>query len=262
MPICDLGDIRLHYRDDGNPAGPPLVLAHALGTDLRLWDDLLPLLPAGLRLVRLDMRGHGLSDAPPAPYGMGALVRDAERVLDSLAIRDAVFLGLSIGGMIAQGLAVKRLDQIRALVLSNTAARIGTPEMWQTRIAAVRTGGIAATSEATLERCFTRPFRESAALAQWRNLLERQPAEGWIGCASAISGTDFYATTATLTLPTLLIASSEDGSTPPDLVRETADLIRGSRFHLIRRAGHLPHVEQPQAYATAVTAFLREIGHI
>ncbi len=168
MPLLFLPDLRLHYTDDGPRTGPPVVFAHALGTDLRLWDDVLPLLPPGLRLIRLDMRGHGQSDVPAPPYAMGALVRDAERALDALGVRDAVFVGLSIGGLIAQGLAVKRLDLIRALVLSNTAAKIGTPSVWQDRIAAVRAGGLAAVSEATLARWFPRPFRETPEAATWR----------------------------------------------------------------------------------------------
>jgi 3-oxoadipate enol-lactonase len=163
--------------------------------------------------------------------------------------------------MIAQGLAVKRPDLVRGLVLSNTAARIGTAAMWEERIAAVRAGGIEALADAVMERWFSKPFRRTEELTLWRNMLTRQPAEGYIGCAAAIAGTDFYATTATLRLPTLAIAGSEDGSTPPDLVRETADLVRGSRFHLIRGAGHLPCVEKPAEYAQTLAAFLAEIGH-
>ena len=125
MHIADLGDVGLHYRIDGDPDGAPLVFANSLGTDMRLWDLILPHLPKGLRIIRFDKRGHGLSSQPPGPYSMGSLVRDAERLLDHLAVRDCVFVGLSIGGMIAQGLAVKRMDQVRALVLSNTAAKIG-----------------------------------------------------------------------------------------------------------------------------------------
>jgi 3-oxoadipate enol-lactonase len=262
MPLLFMPDLRLHYTDDGPRTGPPVVFAHALGTDLRLWDNVLPLLPPGLRLIRLDMRGHGQSDVPVPPYPMGALVRDAERALDALGARDAVFVGLSIGGLIAQGLAVKRLDQIRALVLSNTAAKIGTPSVWQDRIAAVRVGGMVAVSEATLARWFPRPFRETPEAATWRARLEATPVDGWIGAAEAIAGTDFYTTTATLTLPTLAIAGSEDGSTPPDLVRETADLIRGSRFALLRRTGHLPPVDRPDAFAATVATFLHDIGHV
>jgi 3-oxoadipate enol-lactonase len=261
VKIATLGEVQIHWREDGDPTGAPVVFANSLGTDLRLWDDVVPLLPRGLRLIRYDKRGHGLSACPPAPYGMGALVTDAERLLDHLGVRDGVFVGLSIGGMIAQGLAVKRLDLVRGMVLSNTAARIGTVQMWEDRIAAVRAGGIEALADAVMERWFSKPFRQTPELTAWRNMLTRQPAEGYIGCAAAIAGTDFYATTATLTLPTLAIAGSEDGSTPPDLVRETAGLVRGSRFHLIRGAGHLPCVEKPAEYAEVLTAFLTEIGH-
>ncbi|MEO1577764.1 MAG: 3-oxoadipate enol-lactonase [Pseudomonadota bacterium] len=262
MTIARLDGIDLHYRIDGDPDGAPVVFSNSLGTDLRLWDPILPLLPQGLRVIRYDKRGHGLSACPEAPYSMGALISDAEKLLDHLAVRDCVFVGLSIGGMIAQGLAVKRLDQVRAMVISNTAAKIGTPEMWQERIDAVRTGGIDALADAVMARWFSKTFCQGDELIAWRNLLARQPAEGYIGCSAAIAGTDFYTTTASLTLPTLAIAGSEDGSTPADLVRETADLIPGSRFHLIRGAGHLPCVEKPEEYAQVLTTFLKEIGHV
>ncbi|MBL3608738.1 3-oxoadipate enol-lactonase [Rhodovulum sulfidophilum] len=262
MKIADLGDVALHYREDGPPDGAPVVFANALGCDLRIWDDVIERLPAGLRAIRYDMRGHGLSSCPPGPYSMGALIRDAERLLEALAVRDCVFVGLSIGGMVAQGLAVKRLDLVRAMVLSNTAAKIGTPEIWQDRIEAVRKGGIAALSEATLARWFSRRYRQSSDCTLWQNMLNRQPIEGYLGCCAAISGTDFYTPTASLTLPTLVLAGSEDGSTPPDLVRETAGLIKGARFHLIRGAGHLPCIDRPEDYAAVLTTFLREIGHV
>ncbi|WP_372885888.1 3-oxoadipate enol-lactonase [Shimia sp.] len=262
MRMADLGELRLHYREDGDPGGAPLVFANALGTDLRLWDKVVPLLPRGLRLIRYDMRGHGLSSCPKGPYSMGALVRDAERLLDHLAVRDAVFVGLSIGGMVAQGLAVKRLDQLRAVVLSNTAARIGTPAMWQERIEAVRKGGIEALADATMARWFSRDFRATPELDLWRNMMLRQPVAGYLGCAAAISGTDFITPTSGLKCPLLGIAGSEDGSTPPDMVRETTELVPGSQFRLIRRAGHLPCVERPEDYAGILSDFLRDTGHV
>lgn len=262
MQMAVFDDVQLHYRIDGDSEGAPVVFANSLGTDLRLWDAVLPLLPAGLKLIRYDKRGHGLSSLPDEPYSMGTLVRDAERLLDLLEIRDSLFVGLSIGGMIAQGLAVKRPDQIRAMVLSNTAAKIGTPQMWQDRIDAVRSGGIEALADAIMERWFSRAFRDRPELALWRNMLIRQPTDGYIGCSAAIAGTDFYTPTSGLRLPTLGIAGDEDGSTPPDLVRETVDLVPGSRFELIRRAGHLPCVEQPVAYADALNRFITGTGHV
>ena len=262
MKLFDVGEVRLHYRVDGPDDGAPVVFANSLGTDLRLWDPILPLLPAGLRIVRFDKRGHGLSTCPPAPYAMGALVSDTERLLDHLQIKECVFVGLSIGGMIAQGLAVKRLDLIRAMVLSNTAAKIGTPDLWSARIADVEKGGIELLADAVMERWFSAGFRATPELELWRNMLTRQEDQGYAGCSAAISGTDFYTTTAGLRLPTLGIAGAEDGSTPPDLVRETVDLIPGSQFHLIRKAGHLPCVEQPEEYARVLGDFLRTVGHI
>lgn len=262
MMIADLPDVALNYRIDGPADGAPVVFANSLGTDYRLWDPIVPLLPAGLRLIRYDKRGHGLSECPAPPYKMGALVSDLERLLDHLEISNAVVVGCSIGGMIAQGLAVKRLDQVRAMVLSNTAVKIGTQAMWDDRIAAVEAGGIEALADAVMERWFSATFRATPDVKAWRAMLTRQPDDGYTGCSAAIAGTDFYTTTASLTLPTLAIAGSEDGSTPPDLVRETAALIKGSRFELIRGVGHLPMVEAPERFAEILTDFLSDIGHV
>ena len=262
MNIADLEDIRLHYRIDGDPDGAPVVFANSLGTDMRLWDKVLARLPkTGLKYIRYDKRGHGLSECPKPPYGMGTLVRDVERLMDHLAIRDAVFVGLSIGGMIAQGLAAKRLDLVRAMVLSNTGARIATREIWAQRIADAERGGVEALVDATMTRWFTPAFRATPEFTAWRNMLTRTPADGYIGCSHAIAGTDFYTTTAALRVPTLGIAGSEDGSTPPDLVRETTELVSGSQFHLIRKAGHLPCVEAPDEYARVLNDFIIAQAH-
>ncbi|MCB2130027.1 MAG: 3-oxoadipate enol-lactonase [Rhodobacteraceae bacterium] len=262
MNMLDIGGTCLHWREDGDRGGLPVVFANSLGTDLRMWDALVPLMPEGLRIIRYDLRGHGLSDCPAGPYSMGAMIRDAERLLDALALRDCVFVGLSVGGLIAQGLAVKRLDLVRAMVLSNTAAKIGTAAMWEARIAAIRSGGIEAVADAMMERWFSRGFQARPAMRAYRHMLTRQPVEGYCGVAAAISGTDFITPTSGLRLPTLVISGSDDGATPPDLVRETAALIPGARFEMMRGVGHLPPVEAPQAYAELLTGFLASIGHL
>ncbi|MBD3765002.1 MAG: 3-oxoadipate enol-lactonase [Rhodobacterales bacterium] len=262
MPLVWLDDIRLNAQVSGPADGPALVLAHALGTDLTLWDAVVPLLPPGLRVLRFDARGHGGSDVPPAPYAMGALIRDAERLIDHFALHEGVVAGVSMGGMVAQGLAIKRPDRIRALVLSNTAVKIATPRVWQDRIAQVRAGGVAAIAPATVDRWFPRPFRDGDTARHWQARLAATPVQGWCGCAAAIAGTDFYTPAAALTLPVLAVAGGHDGSTPADLVAETAALIPGARFHLIRAAGHLPMIDRPADWAAAVTDFLKEIGHV
>ncbi|MEM1374690.1 MAG: 3-oxoadipate enol-lactonase [Pseudomonadota bacterium] len=262
MRVFDTGQIKLHYRVDGDPSGAPLVFANSLGTDLRLWDQVMPLLPPGLRVIRYDKRGHGLSDCPDAPYSMGALVRDVEQLLDHLEVRECVFVGLSIGGLIAQGLAAKRADMIRAIVLSNTGAKIATRGVWGDRIDTIRRFGMGAIGEATMKRWFSKDFRARPEMAAWQNMLISTPAEGYIGCAEAIAGTDFYTPTAALRLPCLGIAGAEDDATPPDLVRETVDLIPGSRLEIMRRTGHLPCVEDPETYAGHLRAFLKAVGHV
>jgi 3-oxoadipate enol-lactonase len=263
MAFLDLDDVTLHYLDEGDPEGAPLVFAHALGTGTFLWDAVVPLLPPGLRIIRYDARGHGQSSTPPAPYTMGALIRDAERLMDHLGIKDAMFVGLSVGGMVAQGLAVKRPDLIRAMVLSNTGAKIGTPTLWAERIAtARRAGGMADLARGSCERWFTRSYLKENKHLPWFERLCQHDPEGYAGCAAAISGTDFYTPTSGLRLPTLGIAGAEDGSTPPDLVRETVNLIPGSKFEVMRRTGHVPPVDQPADYARLLTDFLHATGHI
>ncbi|HMB13315.1 MAG TPA: 3-oxoadipate enol-lactonase [Roseovarius sp.] len=263
MPFLDLDDVTLHYLDEGTPTGPALVLAHALGTGTLLWDKIVRLLPPGLRVVRYDARGHGQSSTPPAPYSMGALVRDAERLMDHLGLRDTLFVGLSVGGMVAQGLAVKRPDLIRALVLSNTGAKIGTPEMWAERIAtARRPGGMEELARGSCARWFPRAYVQAGHHQPWYAHLCAHDPEGFAGCAAAISGTDFYTPTSGLRIPTLGIAGSEDGSTPPDLVRETTDLVPGSQFRLLRGTGHVPPVDAPADYAACLAEFIAATGHM
>jgi 3-oxoadipate enol-lactonase len=260
MQVAEVNSLKVHYAEDGDPAGLPLVFANSLGTDLRVWDRLLPHLPEGLRIIRYDMRGHGLTDAPAGDYWMGDLVADAAGLIEALGIRGAVFVGLSIGGVVAQGLAAERPDLLRAAVLSNTAARIGTDASWRDRIATVRGKGIDAIADRVLETWFTRRFRTGRAdeLALWRHMLTRTPVEGYLGCCAALAGTDLHASNAGLRLPVMALAGSDDGSTPPDLVRETAGGIPGARCELIRGAGHIPCVEQPEAMAGLLAAFIRE----
>jgi 3-oxoadipate enol-lactonase len=262
LKIADIDGLRLHYRDDGDHEGAAIVFANSLGTDLRLWDEIVPRLPRGLRVIRYDNRGHGLSDCPPGPYAMDDLVSDAAALLDHLGVRETMFVGLSIGGMIAQGLAAKRPGLVRAMVISNTAAKIGTPAMWQERIDAVNAGGIESLADAVMERWFSPAFRQTDELAAWRHMLVRQPAEGYTGCSAAIAAADLTERTRALTLSTLAIAGEIDGSTPPDLVKATADLIPESRYRLIEGAGHLPCVEKPAEYAEILSEFLTETGHV
>lgn len=251
----------LHWSETGD--GAPVLFANSLGTDFRIWDRVLPLLP-GIRAIRFDKRGHGLSDVRGRDWGMGDLVEDAAAVMEAAGAADAVVVGLSIGGIIAQGLAAERPDLVRGVVLCDTAAKIGAPAMWEERIAAIDAGGIEALADPIMERWFTKRFRAEnpGELALWRNMLTRTTLDGYAGCCAAIANTDLVESTSRLRIPAAAICGDEDGSTPPDLVRETAALIPGSSFHLIRGAGHLPCIEQPEATAQVIGDFLKGIGHV
>jgi 3-oxoadipate enol-lactonase len=262
MQAMRVNSILTHVVESGDPDGLPVVFANSLGTDLRVWDRLLPLLPPGLRLVRYDMRGHGLTEAPAGDYWMGDLVADAAGIIDGLGLSGVVFVGLSIGGAVAQGLAAERPDLLRAAVLSNTAAKIGTEASWRERIAAVRAGGIEAIADGVMQKWFTRRFHAERPdeLGLWRAMLTRTPLDGYVGCCAALAGTDLRASTAALRLPVLAVVGADDGSTPPDLVRETAETIPGARFEIIRGAGHIPPVEAPEALADLLSRFLADQG--
>ena len=244
----------MHYQVQGD--GPAVVFANSLGTDLRLWDAVLPLLP-GIRAIRFDERGHGLSARGPQD-GIDGFADDAAALIEAVAGGPVVFVGLSIGGMIGQALAARRPDLVRALVLSNTAARMGTPESWAARISAVRAGGIESIGDAVMERWFGPTFRATPDLSLWRTMLTRTDADGYSTACAALADADLTAATAQLTLPVLAIAGDQDGASPPDLVRGTADLIPGAAFHIIPGAGHLPCVETPAAWAALVAPFLKD----
>jgi 3-oxoadipate enol-lactonase len=253
-----LSDLRLNADLTGPETAPPLVLIHGLGLDLRVWDGLLPHLK-GLRILRLDLRGHGASDSPEAPYAMGAMIRDVERLIDHFALKDAVILGAGEGGLIAQGLAIKRLDLVRAMVLTGSSTRFANPATWESRLAKLRAEG--PDLDAECAALLGPRWRQSPALPLTRDILDTTRPEGWQGFAAAISTADFYQTTATLKLPTLTLAGSDDRKTPPDLQRETADLIAGSDFHLIRGGSHLAMLTDPHGFADPLLAFLTRIGH-
>jgi len=262
MRAVHANGLTLHLSETGNPDGPAVVFANSLGTDLRLWDALLPLLPEGPRYLRYDLRGHGLSDCPDGPYAIADLTKDAEGLIEGLGLGPVVFVGLSIGGMIGQDLAFRRPDLVRALVLSNTAPRMGTPRMWQDRIDAIRAGGLGAVRDAVLDRGFGPQFRGIPEVALWGAMLSRTPVEGYLGCCAALADADLTARTATLDLPVLAIGGSADGASPPALVTAMADSMAGATCRIIEGAGHLPCVETPAAYAAILAPFLKEHAHV
>lgn len=259
MTLVWLDDLRLKAEITGPMQAPPLVLIHGLGLDLRQWDTIEPDL-ARHRTLRLDLRGHGMSDTPAPPYAMGALIRDVERLMAHFALRDAVVLGAGEGGLIAQGLAVKRLDLVRGMVLTGSATRFGNPEVWQARLARLRTAG--PDLDAECAALLGPRWRGDPACEPSRAMMQATRTDGWTGFGAAIATADFYQTTASLTLPTLILAGGDDRKAPPDLQRETADLVAGADFQLIPGGSHLAMLTNAESFSKALLSFLARIGHV
>jgi len=257
MQVAAIDGVHIHYSDSGPRTAPALAFSNSLGTDFRIWDRVAARLGERYRIVKYDKRGHGLSDGAPAPYKLSDHVGDLAGLLEVLGVSNAIVCGLSVGGLIAQGLAAEHPALVRQLILCDTAHKIGTAEMWNERIAAVEKGGIESLADGVLERWFSADFRanKTAELAAWRNLLVRTTADGYAGTCAAIRDADLTDSSARLAVPTLCICGSEDGATTPDLVRSTAALIPGARFELIKGAGHLPCIEAPDAVADLILEF-------
>jgi 3-oxoadipate enol-lactonase len=264
MVEVEANGIRLAVVSSGHEDSPAIVFANSIGTDMRIWDRVLPLLPVNLRVIRYDERGQGRSAAPPAPYSIVDHAADLAGLLAGLNVESAVIAGLSIGGLIAQALWATEPGRIRGLVLMDTAPRIATPEFWNNRIAAVKNGGLAAVADEVLERWFSKDFRatHAAEVAQWRDMLVASPAEGYAGSCAAIRDANTEAAARSIAVPTLVMCGSEDVATPPELVRGMADIIPGAVFAMIEGAGHLPCIEAPSMVALNIGAFLKEHGFV
>lgn len=250
--------ICLHVKVDGPDGAPAILLLNSLGTELRMWDGIAEALAGAFRVIRFDKPGHGLSEAAERPYSIRRLAAHALSVLDAVGVARAHVVGLSIGGQIAMALADAHPDRVDRLILSNTAARIGSPQMWTDRIGALERGGIASIAEPILERWFSARWRRehSEELAGWRAMLTRCDLAGYLGCCEALAGADLTEAGKAMRHAVLVIAGSEDGATPPELVQATAALIRQAGYVCIDGAGHLLCIEQPEAYLRLLRDFL------
>lgn len=264
MAFLNTGSFVQHYRVDGMAGKPAILFANSLGSDLRIWDDVAARLAANYFVIRYDLRGHGLSEAPPAPYSARDLAGDAVAVLDALAIPKAILCGVSVGGLIAQAVALHYSERVRALILSDTGAKIATSEQWQQRIDKVRADGVDSLVQMTMERWFSSGFRARcpADVRGYALMLRQTSADGYIGTCAALRDTDLRAAVARIKQPTLVLCGAEDIATPPELGRELAGLIPGAQFSLIENAAHLPCVEQPDAVAGRLMQFFQEVQFV
>ncbi|SFV16491.1 bifunctional 4-carboxymuconolactone decarboxylase/3-oxoadipate enol-lactonase PcaCD [Pseudoduganella namucuonensis] len=253
----------LHYsvrEPRGGGARQTIVLSHALGCDLTMWDGLANLLSADCRVIAYDHRGHGSSDAPAGPYGIADLADDAARMLEELGIGPVVWIGLSMGGMVGQELALRHPSLVKALVIANSTS--GYPDearaQWRQRIVTVTEGGIEAIADAVMGRYFHEGYRATSAatVARFRQRLTTTDREGYLGCCAAVGAMDTTARLGGIAAPTLVIAGELDQGTPLAMSQTMADAIPGAKLSVLADASHLSAIEQPTAFARAVRQFL------
>lgn len=242
----------------GDAGRPPIVLVHSLGCDHHMWDHQLGELARTHRVVALDLRGHGDSDAPDTDYTLDRLGNDVVEVVDGLGIDGFDFCGLSIGGLIGLWLGLNAGTRLRSLTLCNTGAKISEIERWNERIEVARSHGMEPLVDAVIDRWFTPEFVDAQpqVVEQYRfRLLETDP-KGYAGCCAAIRGADLRDDVHAITTRTSIVAGTRDVATPPELSELLATQIKGSALTLLE-AGHLSNVEHPQAFTDALTSFLR-----
>ena len=253
MATARLTDTRLEYTLDGAPDAPVLVLSHGLGLALGMWDAQVPALAERFRVLRYDTRGHGASSLPIGPSTLDDLGHDVVELLDYLHIERAHFCGLSLGGMTGMWLAIHAPQRVASLVLANTAAHVGTREMWDARIATVNARGMSTVSDAAIERWFTPAFvaRSPRTVAALKAMFERTPANGYVSCCAANRNADLRNAVARIRAPTLVITGRHDVATPPAQGEWLARQIAGARCVELPTA-HLSNLEKPDAFSALV----------
>jgi len=253
-------DIEINCEASGNQDAPVVVLSHSLGSSLAMWNPQIEALESQFRVLCYDMRGHGGSNISHGAYTLEQLGEDAIGLLDALHIQVVHWVGLSIGGMIGQCLALNHADRLRSLVLCDTAAamREEAQAIWQQRIDIAREQGMEPLVEPILARWFTQAFlrRNSPQVELIRRHFLATPAAGFIGCSEAIRNLNYLERLSEIKTPTLIIVREEDPGTPVAVSEAIHERIWDSRLVVLPCAAHLSNIEQPQAFNTALVDFL------
>lgn len=257
-----INGIDIGYELSGNVSGPTVMLSHSLSCDRHVWDYQLPALQPTFRVLRYDSRGHGASGAPAGPYSLDQLGDDAVGLLDALGLSRVHFVGVSMGGMVGQNLALRYPERLLSLTLSDTTAEIPADEQpdWQQRIDTATAEGMGALVQETLAICFSERFRHdpsaSAALEQTERAILTTPVSGFVGCCEAIRQLDYLSALERIRVPTLVTVGEHDPDTPPARARAIQQRIKNARLVMIPDAAHLNNIEQAPLYNRALLNFI------
>jgi len=259
MPFADANGIRIHYELEGPTDAPVLAFSNSLGTNLRMWDAQADGLRDEFRILRYDTRGHGQTSAPTGPYTIELLANDFVALLNALGIADCRFCGLSMGGMTALWLALHHSDRVKKIIVANSAAKIGTADTWNQRIATVTKDGIPSVARDVVARWFTPEFQkqEPDVVDAMRKMLETTNPQGYIANCAAIRDMDQRGSVARINIPTLIVSGECDPVTPPTEGDALANAIRGAK-HVKLHAAHLSNIECAAEFTNALSAFLKD----
>ena len=253
-------DTQINYELSGRDEGPVVMLSHSLASSLVMWNPQLDSLESKFKVLRFDTRGHGDSDAPEGKYTLELLAADAVALMDALAIDAVHFVGLSMGGMIGQNLALDHGNRLKSLTLCDTAAIMPdeAQPIWQQRIAAAREKGLQDQVAETLERWFTPEYlsQNSPRVELIRRQILATPVAGYIGCSEAIRDLDNLKRLSEINLPTLIMVGEEDPGTPVAASEAMQERINGSELVVLPAARHLSNIEQSGAFNEALMGFL------
>ena len=252
--------ISVSYTLEGPANAPVVTMSHSLATDSSMWDPTVPALADRFRILRYETRGHGATEAPKGAYTLDQLADDALALLKALNIQRTHWVGLSMGGMISQTLALKAPNVFLSLSLCDTSSRVPTEArpLWQDRIRTAETQGMEPLVQPTLERWFTAPFRERRkdVIDKVAAMIRNTPPAGYAGCCHAISALDLTDKISAIKIPTIVIVGEDDPGTPVAASRVMHEKIGGSRLEIIPAAAHLANMEQPDAFNKALAGFL------
>lgn len=261
--LVPVNGMNLNVRIDGPENAPWMVCSNSLASNLAIWDDFAAAFGRRFRFLRYDQRGHGGSDLSAGKFTMNDLADDLLRLLDHCCVSKAVLVGVSMGATTVLRCATRDASRCLAVVPVDGAAKSapGSAAMWEERFAIVRAGGMRAMAEPTVRRWFQPDFfdRKPEIVERTKTMIAETKPEGYFGCATALQEYDFSAEIPALAVPALYIAGAQDGDTPAAM-KALADITPDARFHVIDHCGHLPVVEQPEAFFAAVDTFVRELG--
>jgi 3-oxoadipate enol-lactonase len=249
---------RIAWTTDGDPEAPAVVMMHSLGSSGSMWTPQIDALSTHFRVIAVDTRGHGRSAAPAGDYHLDQLGADVLSVADHLGVQHFHAVGLSLGGQMAMWLGLNAADRVRSLVLANTAAKIGTDELWQARIDAVLADGMESLRDGVLARWFAPGFAERHPdwFAEARDVFDATEPVGYAGCCAALRQSDLRTLIAAISVPTLVIGGELDMATPPSDVEWLHQHISTSELMILDHAAHLSNLDQPQRFTSRLVDFL------